>query len=244
MTHSHPSFLLILFMIFNGTNCTIKAQQPTELLNRTIEVTGSAEMQIEPNVVKLKIILNSSTKDKKNEFYKLLKKNGVKEKNISLEGMNRHNWWWYYHHSYSQTEQTYMVTIDSSVNAIKLMQDLKKNWIRRVDISEKTNTELQKYRKDVKIEAVKAAKEKATYLLAALGEEIDYVVSIIEINNDHKSTPYNPYYYWNSGTSNTSTSNSVMSSGSQNQVAISGISMDKVRYEVKIVFSLKPIKTK
>ena len=224
-------------LVITITSCSTQAQQIKDPIQRTIEVTGSAEMQIEPNVVKLKIILNTDKKDKKDEFYKLLKKNGVNQKNISIEGMNRQNWWWYYNHSYQQTEQTYLVTIDSAVNAVDLMQDLKQTWIRRVDISEKTNTELHKYRKAVKIGAVKAAKEKATYLLEALDEETDFVISITEINNDTKTTT--PYYYWNSGPNNTTTSNAVMSSSNSNQVAISGISMDKVRYEVKIVFSIK-----
>ena len=237
MTNLRILFTTVLMITITSMSCSCQAQQLTDPTQRTIEVTGSAEMQIEPNMVKLKIILNTDKKEKKNEFYKLLKKNGVHEKNISIEGMNRHNWWWYYNHSYQHTEQTYIVTIDSAVNPIDLMQDLKQTWVRRVDISEKTNTELQKYRKQVKIGAVKAAKEKAIYLLEALDEEIDFVISITEINNDAKTTQ--PYYYWNNSPTNTSTSNSVMPSGYSSQVAISGITMDKVRYEVKIIFSIK-----
>ncbi len=230
-------FSLLLALTLTSISCSSHAQQMNNPIQRTIQVTGSAEMQIEPNLVKIKIVLNTDNKDKKNEFYKLLKKNGVKEKNITMEGMNRYNWWWYYNHTYQQTEQIYMITIDSTVNAIELMQDLKKSWVRRIDISEKTNTELQKYRKEVKIGAVKAAKEKAAYLLEALDEEVGAVISIIEVNNDHKTT--RPNYYWNNSISNTSTSNSVMSKGSSNQVTIGGISMDKIRYEVKITFSIK-----
>jgi uncharacterized protein YggE len=237
MKNLRNKLALLLVIAITSLSCSSHAQQITNPVQRTIEVTGSAEMQLEPNLVKIKIVLNTDSKDKKNEFYKLLKKNGVKEKNITLEGMNRYNWWWYYNHTYQQTEQTYMVTIDSAVNAIELMQDLKKSWVRRIDISEKKNTELQKYRKEVKIGAVKAAKEKASYLLEALDEEVGAVISIIEINNDHKTT--RPNYYWNNSISNTSTSNSVMSRGSSTQVTIGGISMDKIRYEVKITFTIK-----
>jgi len=234
---------IITLIYFVAVSCsTTQAQSQTdniqktmELTERTIEVTGSAEMQIEPNVVKLKIILSSNHSDKKKEFYKLLNKNGIKDNKITIESMNKYNWWWYYNHSYNHSEQTYMVTIDSTVNAIQLMQDLKQSWIRSVNISEKTNTKLQQYRKDVKIEAIKAAKEKATYLLAALDEEISSVITIIEINNDTRT---NSNYWWNQ-TNNVYTSNSVMSSGSSNQNTIGGISMDKVRYEVKIVFGIK-----
>jgi len=238
------NLLTLSLLVLIGTSCTSNAQEQPMNINktmvvsqRTIEVTGSAEMKIEPNVVKLKIILSSTHLDKKKEFYRLLKKNGVDEKNISMEGMHRYNWWWYYNHNYQYGQETYLVTIDSAVNAIELMQDLKQSWIRSVSISEKTNTKLQEYRKTVKIEAVKAAKEKATYLLAALGEEISSVITIVEVNNDTKT--YRPNYYWNNQLSSTSTSNSVMSSGSSNQVTIGGISMDKIRYEVKIVFSIK-----
>lgn len=231
--------LIAIVLLTTSISCTTQAQQQNVPIpiQRTIEVTGSAEMQIEPNVVKLKIVLRDNLIDRKNEFRKLLKKNGVNEKGISLESMNRYNWWWYYNHHYEQTEMTYMVTIDSTVNAIELMKDLKKDWIRSVTISEKTNTKIQQYRKDVKIEAVKAAKEKATYLLAALDEEIDAVVSIVEVNNDARTT--SPNYYWNRGVNTSYTSNSVISSGGSPQATINGVSMDKVRYEVKIVFLIK-----
>jgi len=238
-------FSLLTILYFVAVSCSTTKAQPQNdnihktitLTERTIEVTGSAEMQIEPNVVKLKIILSSNHIDKKKEFYKLLNKNGIKDNQIAIESMNKYNWWWYYNHSYNYSEQTYMVTIDSTINAMELMQDLKQSWVKSVTISEKTNTKLQQYRKDVKIEAIKAAKEKATYLLAALDEEISSVITIVEINNDIKTQQ--PYYYWNNSISNTSTSNSILSSGSSSQNTIGGIAMDKVRYEVKIVFGIR-----
>lgn len=208
-------------------------------LPRTIEVTGSAEMQVEPDVVKLEVVITEDYhKNKKDEFLKILKENGVSKDKIAFQSQYDNNWWYYYHyHNYQEVK--YMITIDSTVNAMQLMKDLKEPWVRRINISEKSNSKIQQYRKDVKIEAIKAAREKAEYMLAALGEELGAVISVEEVNTDHNQVT--PNYWWASNNnSNAMVSNSVVNTPSTNsQSSVQGVSMQKLRYEVKITFYIK-----
>ena len=226
-----------------------------KIKTRTIEVTGSAEMAVHPDKIKLKIILHnySSSKSMKEEkeFYKILKKNGVKEENIIMDkSINGWGWYWNWYYYRSLSRQNFTVTIDSAVNPKGLMLDLKKKWVKSISVSEKSNTKTQEYRKKVKIMAIKAAKEKATYLLEALGEKLDYVVSIKEITPENINRPYgyNPYYggtpwnisYWNNSRPS-SVSNTIVNSNqtTEQKNKLSGIATNKLRYEVKVVFTIQ-----
>lgn len=227
--------ILVLLLCLSLTNCTYA--EPIDIA-RTIEVTGSAEMAVQPDQIKLEIIIaTKSGVDKEKEFLKILDKNGVSKDKISFESANNYNWWWYYSNYYDRSQQKYVITVDSTVNSIQLMEDLKQTWVRRINVTDKTNSEIQEYRKQVKIQAVKAAKEKANYMLLALDEEIGRVISIVEINADLNKP--RPYYYWNQNSSNNVVSNSVVSSNQSSQGTVKGVAMQTLRYEVKIVFEIK-----
>lgn len=220
------------------TSCSNAQEEQIDQLPRTIEVTGSAEMEIQPDIVKLDIVIAEDYhKNKKDEFLKILKENGVTEDKIAFQSQFENNWWYYYNYR-NHTEIKYTVTIDSTVNAMQLMKDLKETWVKRINIAEKTNTKLQDYRKDVKIAAIKAAREKAEYMLAALGEELGGVIAIEEVNTDVNQTT--PNYWWGVNNTNSIASNSVVNTPSHSsQSNVQGVSMQKLRYEVKITFYIK-----
>jgi len=218
------------------TSCTVYSEDPPE--PRTIEVTGSAEMAVQPDEIQLSIVLRSpSGQDKEKAFMKILADNGVDEDKVSFESSNNRNWWWYYSRYYDHTVQRYTVTIDSTVNSIELMEDLKESWVEQVRVTDKSNRRIQEYRKQVKIEAIKAAKEKASYMLEALGEELGSVVTITEVNTDHNTS--SPYYYWGYNNSSSVVSNSVISSNQGGQSTVDGVAMQTLRYEVNVVFNIK-----
>ncbi|UKN00259.1 SIMPL domain-containing protein [Paracrocinitomix mangrovi] len=226
----------MLLSVFVFMSCEITAQEPP--IQRTIEITGSAEMDVQPDQIELSITTRSDANDdKQKELMKILEKNGIDANKVNFESSNTYNWWWYYSSYRDQSIQRYTVSVDSTVNSIELMEDLKKPWIQQVYVSNKSNSKIQDYREEVKIEAIRAARKKAIYLLAALDEEIGSVLTITEVNNDQNNNrPY--YYYWNQNTNNT-LSNSVVSSGQSGSSTVDGVSMQKLRYEVKVVFTIK-----
>tara|TARA_B100000809_G_C15081818_1_gene509919 strand:- start:227 stop:952 length:726 start_codon:yes stop_codon:yes gene_type:complete len=227
--------ILVLILCLSLTNCT-----HTELVSvpRTIEVTGSSEMAVQPDQIKLEIVIDTKTGvNKESKFLKILNKNGVTDDKIAFESANNYNWHWYYSNYYNRSEQKYTITLDSTVNSLQLMEDLKLSWVRSINVTDRTNSEIQEYRKQVKVQAVKSAKEKAGYMLLALDEEIGRVISVEEINADVNKN--DPYYYWNQNNQNNVLSNSMLSSYQSNQGTVQGVAMQTLRHEVKIVFEIK-----
>jgi len=96
-------------------------------------------------------------------------------------------------------------------------------------ISELKNKNITEYRKQVKIEAMKAAKEKATYLLQSVGENIGKVISIIELDE-------NKNLYW---APQSALSNTIMQGSGSYEVENEALKQIKLKYEVKVRFEIK-----
>ena len=98
--------------------------------------------------------------------------------------------------------------------------------ISRVEYSKKRELEQQ-----LKIQALKSAKEKATYMLAALGENLGGAMFVQEIEN------YNSYpqvYRMAKA--------SAVAMEAADEVAVSTVDFKKIKYEskVKVIFEIKP----
>jgi len=262
---------LLLVALFFYSNSS-KGQ---EISKKQITVTGSAEMSIDPDEVEISVVLYTSRADfekKEEEFIATCRKHKIPEDQLAFKGSSSNwsywnNWyyWWYYRSTSYQT-QTYKIKLNSNVNLMEFVKELNKSWIQNISISSTSNKNMTLYRKEVKKEAIRMAKEKATYLLEAIDEKIGSVISVEEITSDsgnrnNKTNGYGGFYdgyYWNNpyygghyGSNNSVSnsnmnSNSVMSSsnvnsggGNSTEDALVGLSKIKLRYEVKTVFEIK-----
>lgn len=263
------SISLLTIMLALITKNSFAQPSAVAALPKTITVTGSAEMSIEPDEIELTITIH----DDKNNFDKrekeisdICKKHGVKDTqldfkaSVGINGWYYWYWWWYYRNT-SVVSQTYKLKISTKVNLLDLVKELNKSWVQNIQITSTTSKDLQVFRKEVKKEAMRMAKEKATYMLEAVDEKIGSIISVEEINADKNDKqfngrpyPYywywdNPYYYggYNSNMSNSSmNSNSVMqssnvntASGNSDNNSMEGVSKIKLRYEVKAVFQIQ-----
>jgi len=85
---------------------------------------------------------------------------------------------------------------------------------------------MTEYRKQVKIEALKAAKVKAAYLLESLGKQVGDAISITEIIEDNGFLR-----------SQSATSNTIMAS--PDNTSVDNIKKIKLRYEMRAKFEIK-----
>jgi len=204
--------------------------------NRLITVTGSADVTVQPDEIELEIVLkeyndlfsaNLNSIEKK--FYQTLEKHKITKDKIALSNSDYYwySWWHYRKHSYKQ--KVFRVTLDIQTDFLALVKDLDTKGIYSLKISKTTNSKLQELRKDIKIQAVKAAKEKAHYLLESIDEKIGRVVSIQEMPDNQ-----NHYYYRQQ---NLVTNVSIGNSGA-NENTIDQVQAIKLRYEVKTVFEI------
>ncbi|MBS1511169.1 MAG: SIMPL domain-containing protein [Bacteroidetes bacterium] len=209
-----------------------------------IEVTGSAEMQVPPDELELEIRLqeydNAGKKVKLDvinaEFMTILKKNKIDTVAIQFNDLYSANWywwfWWEHREEYYQTKSV-NIKLNSSSNILKLVEDLNKKWVQAIRISKSSNSKITQYRKEVKIEAAKAAKTKVAYLLEALNEEAGNVLAVEEVPEVN-----NEYSYWYRPAN--LLSNAIVSApGGESVNAVENVFLIKVRYKIKVKFAIK-----
>ena len=120
--------------------------------------------------------------------------------------------------------------VKSAGEVNKLFQLLDELGIEDAAIVKTSHSEIEKLRKEVKIQAMKAAKDKADYLLTAIGEQTGKPLVIRE--QDHTIYPANLY-------SNVAVRQEAAydkSGGLQDAVAFTKI---KIRYEIFAKFAIK-----
>jgi len=164
-----------------------------EIKKNTIEVTGVAEMEVEPDEIIFNIGIKADNKNQLAENEKLLfdylKSNGVKNEDIKFKSM--------YQNLYSKTQKftkSFQFKVNTKTNLSKIFEDLNQKWVTALNIAEIKNTKIADFRKIVKVNALKAAKEKADYLLESISKKTGNPVEIVEIE-DYMSDSVLPVAY-------------------------------------------------
>lgn len=225
-----------VFLLFQ-----VHAIEISQEKERIITVTGSAEIIVPPDEIELEITLSEqggwndmSTIEK--AFMKLLLGNDIENDKIIFNSSTASFYWyyWWYHRHDSRQSKTYVLKLNCKTDFMKLVRDLDKEYISSIRIKTTSNKDIQKFRKDVKIEAIRAAKAKATYLLEAVDEELGRLITVDELqeinnnNNWYGQQQINMY-------SNSALSYSKSSSGGEYFENVPEI---KLRYEIKTVFEI------
>ncbi|MGL6127131.1 SIMPL domain-containing protein [Chryseobacterium artocarpi] len=164
-----------------------------EVKKNAIEVTGVAEMEVEPDEIIFSIGIKADNKndlaDNEKKMFEILKNAGVKNDDIKFKSM--------YQNIYSKTakfSKNYEFKVNAKANLSKVMEDLNQKWVTSLNVSEVKNSKIADFRKVVKINALKAAKEKADYLLESMGKKTGNPLEIVEIE-DYTSDTVMPVAY-------------------------------------------------
>ncbi|PKF74939.1 SIMPL domain-containing protein [Chryseobacterium sp. PMSZPI] len=167
--------------------------QAQEVKKNAIEVTGVAEMEVEPDEIIFNIGIKADNKndlaDNEKKLFETLKSSGIKNEDIKFKSM--------YQNLYSKTgkfSKNYQFKASTKANISKIFEDLNQKWVSNLSIAEVKNTKIADFRKTVKINALKAAKEKADYLLESMGKKTGNAIEIVEIE-DYTSDTVLPVAY-------------------------------------------------
>ncbi len=158
-----------------------------------IEVTGKAEMDILPDMIYLKIIL--SDKDNKNKqsldeiersMIGKLTEIGVNlTKDLSVKDfVSNFKSYWLSKSDVILTKEYQLIVHDTKVLQ-KVFFEFQKLGISNVAIDRLDNTKIEQFRREVKINAIKAAKDKAVSLTASLNQTIGRAIYIQELENPY-----------------------------------------------------------
>lgn len=164
-----------------------------EVKKNAIEVTGVAEMEVEPDEIIFSIGIKADNKndlaDNEKKLFDILKNAGVKSEDIKFKSM--------YQNIYSKTarfSKNYQFKAGTKSSLSKIFEDLNQKWVSSLNIAEVKNTKIADFRKAVKINALKAAKEKADYLLESMDKKTGNAIEIVEIE-DYTSDMIMPVAY-------------------------------------------------
>ncbi len=235
--------IALLSVLLLSALFSVYAQQTQPAPQRFIEVTGSSEISIEPDEILFIIRIQEYWREEfekktKEEDYRTkipiayiekdllarLQRIGVKQEDITVQEVG--DYWRQRGKDFLIGKQlqiriTDLKTIDAITRSINT------NGVTYMGIGELKNKKIAEYRKQAKIEALQAAKEKAAYLLESIGEQLGEVISVVETQEN----PFVPGY------SQRLVSNiSADASGSDSMENIRKI---KLRYEMTAKFGIK-----
>ncbi len=179
----------------------VPAQAQEKITERTITVTGAAEKEVVPDEIHVNFEMDAAKSktgfdldSTRAEFSNAADKAGIRRDNISVAGYDFFDTEWYrWRHirPEQETAVTFSVKFDNSSQINKFIGMLNKKRIRNIYIAKTAYSKATELRRELKIMAVKAAKEKAMYLAEAVDEKIGKAQTIREINNN--DLPFNPY---------------------------------------------------
>ncbi len=227
------------------------AQQPSVITSinpypKTITVSGSAEMEIVPDQIFVNIQLTEYQKRGetkrdletiKTQFLESCKAVNIPDSAITISSYSGSNGSYYYMRKKKPQDLfssiTYQIKFKSSELMDKLVDKLDDNATQNFQVASTSHSKMSEYRKQLKIMAIQAAKDKGIYLSDAIGEKIGETITITE-PAEWQQTSYGV---------NALRSQAVYRA--RDEDGYDGVSQAlefkkiKLRYEVNVVFALK-----
>lgn len=240
--HKHMKRLLIGLLLTISLTGFAQTGDKNFIDQNYIEVTGKAEMEIVPDMIYLKVIL--SDKDNKNKqsleeidksMISKLTEIGVDiSKDLSIKDFDSNfKLSWISKTDVVLTKQ-YQLVVHDTKTLQKVYFEFQKFGISNVSIDKFDHSKIEQFRKEVKINAIKAAKDKAEGLTAAINQTIGKALFIQEADY------LNPYLLSNSLQGRVA-GVQIRGNTSSYESSVSEIEFEKIKLEYAILvrFELK-----
>lgn len=180
-------FLIALTVL--SVNCF--SQTKNFIDQNFIEVTGKAEMEIIPNEIYLKIVLNEKDfKGKENldeiekSMINKLREIGIDvEKDLAVKDIASNFKSYWIKASEIKTIKIFQLKVTDAKTAGSVFQALESIEISNITIERVDHSEILDFRRQVKVEAIKIAKIKAESLTNAINQTCGKAIHIQELNH-------------------------------------------------------------
>ena len=179
---------IFIFLVISTTSFS---QTKNFIDQNFIEVTGKAEMEIAPNEIYLQIILNEKDYRGKQKIEELEKKMFSKLEEIGINvsedlavkdmTSNFKNYW--IKSSTISAIKEFQLKVSNAKTAGTVFKELELLELSNISIIRVDHSELQEFKKKVKVAAIKAARKKANSLAAAIDQTCGRAIYIQEMNN-------------------------------------------------------------
>lgn len=163
-----------------------------------IEVTGTAQQEIEPNEIYVTIRLREFEENKQKtnlekidaDFLNALKASGIDRSRLELADAGSRLDKLTKKEKDAFREKTYQLKLTSAAELEKFLTKLEPVKVDFVDVTRLHHSDYEKLKMDLKVKALQAAKTKAETLLKSIGAEIGKPIMVREIE-------YEPYQQMN-----------------------------------------------
>lgn len=182
--------ITILFLFFSTL---LYSQSPeNKFIDQSyIEVTGIGEMEVIPNQIFLKIFINEkdiNTKSTIDEFessmINKLTEIGIDvKKDLAIIDLASNFKYYFIKENRIYVSKQYELMVSDAETAGKVIQELELLNISNISISRVDHSNIEKFKKEVKVQAIKAAKDKADALVTEAGQTLGKAIIIKEIDN-------------------------------------------------------------
>lgn len=185
--------IIIAFLLTASVSAFSQSAEKNFIDQNYIEVTGVAEMEITPDLIYVDIVLSENDNKNKMSLSETESKMIVKLKEIRIDvtkdlivrdfTSNFKDYW------ISKTDvmltKEYQLLLRDAKMLQKVFTELKDLGISNLSINRFDHTRIEQFRKEVKVNAIKAAREKAGFLTLAVDQTIGKAIFIQELNADN-----------------------------------------------------------
>jgi uncharacterized protein len=157
-----------------------------------IEVTGSAEMEVEPNEIFLFIRLREFEENRAKvslekldqDFLQALKAANIDKKNLALADAGSNLSRIRRKDKDAFREKSYELKLTSAAELEKFLEKIEPVKVQQLDLTRLSHTDMEKFKIDLKVKALQAAQTKAATLLKSIGAEIGKPIMVRDWDQD------------------------------------------------------------
>lgn len=167
-------------------------------LRRKIEVNGTAEQEVTPDIINVSISLKEYLDGKKkvtisqleNQLEKAVNEAGIAKEDFTINNLSSYN----FIDPKKKTpdflaSKQYLIRFHDLNRFNQVLSKIDPKGIQSTNIDSYDYSKIDALKNELKLKALLSAKEKATYLLNGIGEKLGSAISIIE----NEDSNYNPY---------------------------------------------------
>lgn len=168
---------------------------------RKIEVSGSAEAEVTPDIIYISISLKEYFKDNNNrkkveiedlerQLQSAVISAGIPNENFTINNISSYtNYWDRKKDPNFLASKQYRIKVSDLTKLNGILSAVDSKGIAYSNIDSYDYSKMESLKKELKIKALLAAQEKATYLTAALGQKVGSAIEVQEINNEFYPQP-------------------------------------------------------
>jgi hypothetical protein len=186
--------LFIALIIFTGSAAFAQNVD----LRRKIEVTGVAEQEVTPDIINVSISLQEYMDGKKkitidqleNQLEDAVKQAGVPKSDFMINDVSAwNNKWQKKKNPDFLAAKQYTLRLHDLNKYDQILSVVDPKGVQETNISSYDYSKMPELKRELKIQALLAAKEKATYLLSSINEKLGRPIDITETDNSNYPGP-------------------------------------------------------